>query len=82
MASITIRELPESAKEELREQAAEYGMPLETYVRQILQQVANSKASPRKGIVEIAESYFGEANGVELNLPSRHSKRESPSFAE
>lgn len=87
MASITVRNLPDATKHSLRVRAAERGLSLEAYVRQILQEAGAAEplertAAGQMSIVEAANKYFGPLGGVELELPSRKSHREIPDFSE
>ena len=75
MASLTIRDLPDSAKETLRVSAAKAGVSLEAYARNILQEASRSRFSQPLNLVKLAQDHFGEKNGVELKLPSRKSGR-------
>jgi antitoxin FitA len=80
MASITIRNLPDKTKDVLRVRAAQEGVSLEAYVRNLLQRVSTSETSPSTTIVDLARKYFGPKNGVDLELPSRRTHREPPEF--
>lgn len=82
MASITIRNLPDATKQALRVRAAERGLSLEAYVRQLLQEAGRAESGERMNIVEAANRYFGPFGGVDLELPSRKSDREIPNFSE
>ncbi len=75
MASITIRDLPESTKKSLRVQAAEAGISLEAYVRQILQKESSKGGTGSLDILNLAEHYFGSKHGVDLELPKLRSRR-------
>ncbi len=75
MASITIRNLPEQTKETLRIQAAQSGVSLESYIRQLLRNAASEKDQKQINILDLAEKYFGSKNGIDLELPERKSKR-------
>ncbi|MCB0525760.1 MAG: hypothetical protein R3A50_04440 [Saprospiraceae bacterium] len=81
MASIIIRNLPEKVKENLRVQAAQCGMSLEAHVRNILHNISGVD-HPKEGgdIVDLASLYFGEANGIDLDLPDRGSGRDETRF--
>ena len=79
MASLTIRNLPEDVKQSLRVQAAQAGLSMEAYARNLLQSASGVPATqeatpaepdnrPRKNIAEIAEKYFGKENGVESDF--------------
>lgn len=81
MANITIRDLPDSAKKNLRVQAAQAGISLESYARHILQKASLSRDFMPVDILDLAEKCFGSRHGVELELPRRRSKRPSPDFS-
>ncbi len=69
MASITIRNLPDQSKESLRVQAAQNGISLEAYVRQILEEASGLESGKKIDILELAQGYFGSQGGVDLELP-------------
>ena len=75
MANILIRNLPEQTKKILRTRAAEEGLSLEAYVRRILHKASSQESADELSILGLAEHYFGSTNGVELQLPTRKSKR-------
>ncbi|HEY1708844.1 MAG TPA: hypothetical protein VGG10_11315 [Rhizomicrobium sp.] len=85
MASITIRNLDDGVKKQLRKKAAENGRSLEAEVRDILARSTKSVPSqPRSGLdlvrplLEFGEK-FGDAH---LNIPERGPMREIPAFSE
>ena len=80
MANITIRDLPDAAKESLRIQAAQAGVSLEAYARHILQKVSVSEGFQSVNIADLAQRCFGEENGIDIVLPSRKSLRETVEF--
>ncbi|PCI83427.1 MAG: hypothetical protein COB24_15155 [Hyphomicrobiales bacterium] len=80
MANITVRDLPDQTKENLRVKAAQSGVSLEAYVRLILQTASASDRLVQFNVVELADKYFGGQNGVELELPSRATKRQEIVF--
>jgi len=80
MASLTIRDLPDQTKETLRVQAAKSGLSLEAYVRHVLQIASSSEEFQSVNIAELAARHFGRQGGVELELPSRKSRREPVTF--
>ena len=82
MANITIRDISDKTKENLRVQAAKAGVSLEAYVRHILQQASQSKGEKFNDITGLMDKYFGSKFGVELELPERGTKREIPEFGE
>ncbi|MEM7619653.1 MAG: plasmid stabilization protein [Pseudomonadota bacterium] len=79
MASLTIRNLPDDIKSKLRVQAAHNGQSLEAHARGILQKAAET-SNPSVNIVETFQTYFGNDNGVDLELPSRKTARGVPDF--
>lgn len=80
MASLTIRDLPDQTKETLRVQAAKSGLSLEAYVRHVLQMASSSEDFQPVNIAKLATRHFGPRGGVELELPSRKSRREAVTF--
>ena len=79
MASLTIRNLDESIKENLRLSAARHGRSMEEEVRQILQQsLLRERASPGLGS-RIAQR-FSSAGGVDLPAVPRTIPRPPPVF--
>ena len=76
MASITIRDLPDSAKDLLRVQAAKAGVSLEAYARELLRAAARNPASnPASDLLGLSRALFGGGKGIDLELPSRRSSR-------
>ena len=80
MASITVRDIPDATKENLRIHAAQHGQSLEAYVRHILLEVSRKDVPDRGTILEIAGQYFGEGQGIDLALPERRSTRHTVTF--
>ncbi len=80
MANITIRDLPDNTKENLRIQAAKSGISLEAYARLILQKASNSSSFLQPNILDLASKYFGHKYGMELDLPKRRSTRKEVNF--
>lgn len=76
MASITIRDFPDSAKDALRIHAAKAGVSLESYAREVLHAAARDAAAVSTGdILGLSRTLFGAGKGVDLELPSRRSAR-------
>jgi plasmid stability protein len=69
MASITIRNIPDTTKEALRVRAAQASMSLESFLRDILQ--AASQNDRPQSVAESAAEIFGAAQGCDLDLPAR-----------
>jgi plasmid stability protein len=80
MTSITIRRLPQATKERLRQRAQQSGLSLESYTRQILQQATEGGSTECRNLVDLAQSCFGTAHGIDLQLPARGSNRPVISF--
>ena len=64
MASITIRNLDESVKAQLRIRAAQHGCSMEEEARHILRDAVSDQPAPTN-LADLAEALFGSA-GVEL----------------
>ena len=79
MASITIRNLNDDVKTRLRVRAADNGRSMEEEARLILREAVGRKPSSRN-LASIIRSHFGQANGVDLELPPREPGREPVSF--
>ena len=79
MASITIRNLDDKVKTQLRLQAAKKGHSMEEEARRILREAVRRKSRSRD-LASLMRARFGPSNGVDLELPPRESVREPPSF--
>ena len=75
MATLTIRNVEDDLKGELRVQAAERGRSMEEDVRQLLREaVERRRAAPRspyKNLAEAIAARFDPLGGVELDIPLR-----------
>ena len=74
MASITIRQLPETTKQKLRIRAAQNGRSMEQEAREILRLALTKPARPAKTgkqLVEAIRRRFAPLGGVELKIPPR-----------
>lgn len=80
MAVLTVRNLPDATKEQLRIRAAQSGLSLEQYVRNILQKASNEEPDNELKVMEEAAKYFGVENGIDLRLPERNSTRNKVEF--
>lgn len=75
MASITIRQLPESTKRKLKIRAAQHGRSMEQEAREILR-IELSKPEPKKfrtgaDLVKAIRDIFEPLGGVDLEIPPR-----------
>jgi plasmid stability protein len=85
MATITIRQLDESTKANLRIQAARNGRSMEAEAREILTSAVKksksaSKPKSGKALWDSIRSRFEPLGGVELELPVREVPRDPPVF--
>jgi len=72
MANLTIRDLPDTAKESLRVQAAKAGVSLESFVRGLLQEASRGCFSQPEDLLTLSRDSFGPKHGVDLELsPSK-----------
>jgi plasmid stability protein len=84
MATLTIRNLDDSTKAQLRLQAARHGRSMEEEARAILgQAVAGAPPQPTMaGVGHRIQAHFARLGGVELELPDRAGLPQPPDFAE
>ena len=80
MASLTIRNLDDSLKERLRVRAAQHGHSMEEEARLILRQAVGGITGA--ALWELSRKLFGDAQGIELELPSRARDRGVPELDE
>ncbi|MGA9642342.1 MAG: hypothetical protein WBQ72_13180 [Terriglobales bacterium] len=71
MASITIRQLPESTKRKLRMRAAGHGRSMEQEAREILNSALRQAEEPPKDLGKAIRELFAPYGGVELKIPPR-----------
>ena len=73
MATLTIRNLDESTKAQLRIQAARHGRSMEEEARTILRSAieARQPVAGGKGLGSRIHEHFAQLGGVELELPER-----------
>lgn len=67
MASLSIRKLEDETLHRLRIRAAQHQVSMEEEVRRILRQAV----MPPERLGTLAQQFFGEKDGVELELPAR-----------
>jgi antitoxin FitA len=83
VASITIRDLDEQLKSQLRIRAAQQGHSMEEEVRQILR-ASHANATGKRGDVSLAAAIrkrFSAVGGVSIEVPSRGPIRKPPKVA-
>ena len=78
MASLTIRNLDERIKAQLRIQAARHGRSMEEEARNILKRAIEAAAPASEaqpvGLGSRIHAHFAQLGGVELELPTRTSE--------
>jgi plasmid stability protein len=80
MASITIRNLDEEIKQQLRVRAANNGRSMEEEARDILRRVTGEIAPPRN-LASAVRARLTSSGRSELELPVREPMRESPDLS-
>ena len=71
MAAVSVRDLDDNVREQLRLRAARHGRSMEAEIRAILTEaVAGDNRDPSLAHALLAR--FGELGGVELEMPRRH----------
>lgn len=81
MSMLTIRNIEESLKRELRITAAKHGVSMEEQARIILRNALVAKKR-KKGLGTAIHQRFADIGGVELELPKRTLPRQAPDFSE
>lgn len=71
MASLTIRQLPETTKRKLRIRAAQHGRSMEQEAREILRVELNKPIQSGKDLVQAIRRRFAPFGGVDLEIPPR-----------
>ena len=79
MASITIRNLDDGIKRQLRLRAADHGRSMEEEVRHILREAVGQAPAPAN-LGESIHKRFASLGGVELDLPPREGMPDAPRF--
>ena len=76
MATLTIRNLDERTKAQLRIRAARHGRSMEEEARTILRDAIEARlpAAPGQGLGSRIHAHFAQLGGVELELPERSSQ--------
>ena len=81
MASITIRNLDETLKKQLRIRAAQHGRSMEEEAREVLRMVLAESIQPPQDLARTIRQRFAAVGGVELELPAREPARKPPDFS-
>jgi plasmid stability protein len=81
MASITIRNLDDTLKQQLRIRAAQHGRSMEEEARELLRAVLAESHQPPQELASTIRRRFAAIGGVELELPVREPIREPPDFS-
>jgi plasmid stability protein len=76
MASITIRQLPETTKRKLKIRAAEHGRSMEQEAREILKAELDRPPRSGKDLVKAIRDIFEPLGGVDLEIPPREPIRD------
>jgi len=82
MATLTIRDLDESLKRDLRVRAASRNRSMEEEARQILRAALLESPAPAKDLASRIRARFVGLGDVELRVPPREPVRTPPSFHE
>ena len=82
MATLTIRDLDESLKRDLRIRAASRNRSMEEEARQILRAALIESPVPAKNLASRIRARFVGLGDVELSVPAREPVRTPPSFGE
>ncbi|MBK8454057.1 MAG: plasmid stabilization protein [Thiofilum sp.] len=82
MAMLTIRNIDDSIKTQLRIRAAQHGCSMEEEARRILQQILVPKKIQKGLGTRIHQRVVALTGGEALILPKRSAPRAAPDFAE
>ena len=81
MASLSIRNLDETTKKQLRVRAAENGRSMEAEARTILRAALDAAPAPEENLYDAIRRIVEPIGGVELELPPREPMRDPPDFS-
>jgi plasmid stability protein len=83
MSSITVRNLGESLKKQLRLRAAHHGWSMEQEVRIILQNaVADTPPEAPTSFALRIQNHFSGLDAADLPIPARQNSRPAPNWTE
>lgn len=80
MASITVRNLEDGLKRQLRIRAAENGRSMEEEARDILRTALYRPQQERENLASAIRARVAPLGGVELDIPARTPMRKPPRF--
>ena len=78
MASITIRNLDEQTKAQLRVRAAHHKRSMEEEARNILREAVCARTVTRRDLAEAIRRRFEPFGGCDIELPAREAMRAPP----
>ena len=78
MASLSVRQLDKKAYEQLRVRAAKHGVSMEEEARQIIYQAVSAPEQ----MSAVFQKYFGQRNGVDLDVPNQRKPHEPMDVSE
>jgi plasmid stability protein len=78
VASITIRNLDEKTKAQLRVRAAHHRRSMEEEARSILREAVSGAAVTRRNLAEAIRRRFEPFGGCDIELPAREAMRTPP----
>ena len=70
MAAVSVRDLDDAVRDQLRVRAAQHGRSMEAEIRAILTEAVRPTTDPR-GLAQMLLARFGDLGGVELDPPPR-----------
>jgi antitoxin FitA len=82
MASITIRNLEDGLKSQLRLRAAKHGRSMEDEARHILRAALMAEPRAPKNLYDSIRRRIEPLGGVDLDIPRNEHERETPNFDE
>jgi antitoxin FitA len=82
MATLTIRQLDEKTKSQLRVQAAHHGRSMEEEAREILRSALTVPSHADVDLAKAIRRRFARFGGVKLETPTRDAVRQAPDFSE
>ena len=80
MATMTIRNLDDDLKMQLRVRAARHGQSMEEEARSILRTALKAESLSGQSLVDSIRSMVEPYGGIELELPPRELQRDPPDF--